>query len=170
MEHEYRIGDLISPWKAQNRYLPDPWPDRVETLKSHLQGKDLEAYRESNNLYIHFIPEIMSLSPASKIILLMRSKADFIKSAIKRGWHNRTIFSLMPEEGWQVGTSAEEKAAWIYEWRNGIAFDALARVNPDAWMVVATHDIYSRADEMASFYGVPYDKAILEQGRKWAKS
>jgi len=169
MHHEWKIRDLIHPWYWQPGNQGDPWPDRLATMMQHLSGQDLKIWRESNNVYIHFIPqlsEMADLSGASfRLVWLIRDPREFCRSAIARKWHTRGIWSMCPDRGrpsaakWE-GWSDMQRTAWIWSWRNNLVRKAVRSIPDESWMMVRTQDIYPRAEEIARLYGIDPDPEV----------
>lgn len=176
MHHQYRIERMIGPkpggWFWSNKYIRDPWPDRMATLRYHLDGLALDDFRDANNLYIHFIRDLYEIDPSVRIVLLVRDLFDFMRSAASRRCHTRPVFSYRPDvesEEWQSWSSWSEmkRLAWLWSYRNHLALDALKSIPVENWMLINTHEIYDCVDCMADFYGVPPVSAVIEDREYW---
>ena len=90
---EFRAEELVGQFKAlPHAYAPptdllaDPQL-RLQIMRRHLSGVDLATFRDSSNLYVHFLDALLALDPGVKIVLGVRDGRDFARSAITRGWH-----------------------------------------------------------------------------------
>lgn len=174
MHHERKIEDFVTPWQLehQHQYEAIPWPDKAGLLAARFAEIDVARYRESNNLYIHFVRELHAMDPDIRIVLLVRDLFDFIRSAYSRGWHTRGVFGHRPapdDPAWGRWPfwSPVVQCAWIWQWRNTVALDALEDIPRDRWMLVNAHDIYARASDIAAFYGIAAKPDVVEESKAW---
>lgn len=83
-----------------------------------------KIYLESNQCLTFFVRAIADLFPKARFVHLTRHPGDFVRSAIRKGWHlNDTIWELgrindRSDASWQTMTQIE-KLAWVWQATHG---------------------------------------------------
>ena len=144
----------------------DPHGDPFDTIEKRtavildlFQGTDPQTFIDSSNLYIHFIDAVYALDPSARFILSVRHGKDFVRSALSRGWHSRSLYGNVPQRGddyfgrW-AGMDPLERNAWIWVHRNKKALEGLSKVTEAQKLIVKIEEIEQLLPLIENFSGV----------------
>lgn len=131
-----------------------------------------KIYVESNQCLTFFAPVIAKLFKKSKFVHLVRHPGDFVRSALRKGWHkNDSIWEsgrvkMANKKKW-AKMDHIEKLSWVWNTTNQFIKDFIHRLDTGRTMVLKIEDLshkVGKVKELWQFIGaeeIPSDK-ILE--------
>jgi hypothetical protein len=141
--------------------------DKREVLKKMIQVSRMELildafnenriYAESNQCLSFFTPALNDLFPRCKFIHLVRHPAEFVRSAVMKGWHlNDSIWEsgrlkMRTIASWE-GMSQIAKLAWLWKQTNRYLSEELSHMPSDRVLNVKTEDMFSSVDIVKNIY------------------
>jgi len=155
--------------------------EKREVLKMMIQASRMELiaaafnenkiYTESNQCLSFFAPVLSDIFPKSKFIHLVRHPADFVKSAVGKGWHlNDSIWESgrlkMQTSEWDE-MSQIQKLAWVWTQTNQYLLEVLSDLRPERLLIVKAEDMFSRLEIVKKTYhfcemDVPVSDDVLQ--------
>lgn len=143
----------------------------VDILANLLNGARMELilevfiqnkiYVESNQCLTFFAPVISELFKKSKFVHQVRHPGDFVRSAIRKGWHkNDSIWESgrvkMADKNLWAKMDHVEKLGWVWNTTNRFIEDFKNRIDPGRIMELKVEDLYENNDkvqELLQFIG-----------------
>ena len=155
--------------------------EKSEVLKMMIRASRMELildafnenkiYMESNQCLSFFAPVLNDLFPQCRFIHLLRDPADFVRSAIRKGWHaNDSIWEAgrlqMNTPAWHT-LNQISKLSWLWLKTNEYLSRVLSDLPPQRVLTVKTEDMFSsieRVKKIFNFCGVavPASDTVLE--------
>lgn len=174
--HEYRVQYLLDKYFSKTTPYLDPFDTlgkRIVAMLDLFQGIETGDFKDSSNLYIHFIDAVYILYPSARFILSVRNGKDFARSTFSRRWHERTVFGNVPLRddpyfGRWDAMSPLQKNAWLWTCRNSKALEGLKAVPDEQKLIVRIEDL-AREDILTSiekFTGTEI-RRDLHSGKKY---
>lgn len=119
-----------------------------------------KIYLETNQCLVFYIHQIIKLFPKAKFIHLTRHPGDFVRSAIRKGWHkNNSVWEMgrikmQNSEMWSQ-LNHIEKLGWVWEETHNFIENFKIK-NPDNCYTIRLEDLVSSFDifnSMMDFIG-----------------
>lgn len=179
--HEFRGDQLLAGIQAlpgadapATHLLDDP-EVAGPLVDRYLDGVDLAAHRDSNNLLAYFIPSLFERVSGLRVVLGVRDGRDFARSGITRGYHlggkysGRTITPPAddPLHARWPELSPVERMAWLWAYRTRWALRGLEQIPSDRWLIVRLEDLTGpeglvEIERLEDFLGVAADRTHLK--------
>lgn len=142
-----------------------------QILEAHIHNK---VYVESNQCLTFFAPVISSLFMKSKFVHVVRHPGNFVRSAIRKGWHvNDSIWESgrvrMTDDGGWTTLDQLEKLAWVWLTTNRFLENFKKGISAERSMTLRIENLYAKTNkvqELLSFVGaeaVPLEQLIAVQ-------
>ena len=123
-------------------------------LETYIQGK---IFIESNQCLTFFAPAIAALFGNAKFVHLVRHPGDFVRSAVRKGWHrNDSIWEsgrarMADEKCWQA-MDQYQKLAWLWTISNGYLEDFKKNLGQRRVMTVRLEDLGQGREHVESVF------------------
>lgn len=160
--HEYRAREFVKqmwPNMAYDWSSPDR---RIGAMRWLLSGVDQKTFKDSCNLYVHFLDAVHIVFPAARIVVCERNKDDYVKSAVMRGWHKYHGYHCEPGKSdpayaaWG-GMTPEERCGWQWTFRLAKARERLQTVPEHLVLWCKLEDISQDLSPVEQFLGIEAD-------------
>jgi len=146
------------------------WAARMELILDAFNENRI--YMEANQCLSFFAPALNDIFPKSKFIHLVRHPGDFVRSAVRKGWHaNDSIWESgrlkMEDPQWER-MSHVARLSWLWTQTNQYLSSVLSRLPRERVMLVKAEDMFSDMDMIKRIYdfcgiAVPVaDQKLLE--------
>jgi hypothetical protein len=119
---------------------------RIELmLEASIKNK---IFIESNQCMVFFIYQIKALFPNAKFVHLIRHPADFVTSAIKKGWHkNDSVWEYgrvkMEDDKKWMSLSQIERLGWVWRETHGYIED-FKSLHPKDFLTLKLEDLTTK--------------------------
>lgn len=120
-----------------------------------------KIFVESNQCLTFFAPAIRELFKKSKFVHIVRHPADFVRSALRKGWYiNDSIWEIgrvrmNDEQGWET-LDQVEKLSWLWQTTNQFIENFKCQIDSDRIMTFRIEDIFenvAQVQKMVQFVG-----------------
>lgn len=162
--HEFCTKEfIIEKWPG----LKNSWEnydERLEAMKWHLRYVDLKKFRDSSNIYIHFLDVLSVIDPDIRIVLCIRNEDDFIRSALNKGWHTDryTGYHCRPIAGWG-NLNDTQKMQWLYKFKLDIAKKRLNNVPSKNKFICNLEKISVDIKPVEKFLGITANSKFIHE-------
>ena len=170
-----RKGTLPGLIRSAQAKDGSPYPTRdgrVVAVREHfaalgINERNIGMAADRSCVYYHVLDAIPEIDPDVRIVYLTRDPYAHIPSSVARGGHLGTCWTTHPTledpewfawEGW----SPVEKAAWVWNFRNVMAFGHLRNTPQKNWLCVRIEDFWDRVQEVSEFTGWDPDLEIVK--------
>ena len=171
--HEYHAAKMERVWpkfKIQGSETFNDYPKRLQFMKTHLSdvGNQMD-FKDSSNLYVHFLDALYEIEPTLKVILIVRDFEPFERSALKRMWHTYLGYHRCPVDGWGK-MDAHQRMRWVYDFRINKAKERMAVLPENQRIICRLEDVARDITPLEEFVGVKANKEwtgrVANRGRK----
>lgn len=130
------------------------WASRMEIILDAFNENRI--YMEANQCLAFFAPVLNDIFPRSKFIHLVRHPGDFVRSAVRKGWHsNDSIWEAgrlkMKDPEWEEMSSVG-KLSWLWTQTNRYLSSVLSEFSPGRVLFVKAEDMFSGLDTLKNIY------------------
>ena len=120
------------------------WASRMEIILDAFNENRI--YMEANQCLSFFVPALNDVFPKSKFIHLVRHPGDFVRSAIRKGWHaNDSIWEsgrLKMEDPEWGEMSYVAKLSWLWTQANKYLSSVLSELSSERVLTVKAEDMF----------------------------
>ena len=169
--HEYKMGlFFVSQWPEFKNDWSE-FEDRLSAMQRHLRNVDITSFRDSSNMYVHFLDALYEMDNNIKIVLCIRNLENFIRSAIKKRWHTKKYqgYHHRPVNGWD-NWEDRRKMEWLFNFRNGKALARMSRVPKENKMICHLEEVSKDISPIENFLGIKADEKyasiIVNRGKR----
>jgi hypothetical protein len=180
MTHEWNAEKLVKHLKLKDN-ATNPLEDelkKIKILQEHFKNIDYVNFRDSSNLYIHFLHLVYKIYNNVKIVLLVRDPRCFCVSAITRGWHFKeryNEFGMRPTiddqhfKNWGEYDEVE-RTAWIWNFRNSVALKNIKAIPKRNVLILKIEDLNKKIKLLSEFLELKPNSEILKGKLKHNKN
>ena len=111
------------------------------------------VYTESNQCLSFFAPVLAELFQQSKFVHIVRHPGDFVRSAVRKGWHkNDSIWEagrvrMSDETAWGK-LNQIEKLSWVWATTHSFMEDFKGAIPPDRSLTLRLEDLFEHKEEL----------------------
>ena len=171
--HEYHAAIMERAWpdfKVQGSETFNDYPKRLEFMIKHLREiENLKGFKDSSNLYVHFLDALYEIEPGLKVILIIRDFEPFKRSALKRMWHHYLGYHRCPMGGWG-NMDARERMQWVYDFRINKAKERMAVIPENQKIICRLEEVSKDITPLEEFVGEKANQEwthrVANRGRK----
>jgi hypothetical protein len=130
------------------------WAARMEIILDAFNENRI--YMEANQCLSFFAPVLNDIFPKSKFIHLVRHPGDFVRSAIRKGWHtNDSIWESgrlkMEDPEWEK-MSHIARLSWLWTQTNKYLSSVLSNLPPERVLLVKAEDMFTSINTIKRIY------------------
>lgn len=116
-----------------------------------------KIYVESNQCMTFFAPVIAGLFKKSKFVHVVRHPGDFVRSAIRKGWHkNDSIWESgrvkMADQNQWNQLDHIEKLSWLWDIANGFIENFFEKIEKKRTALFKIEDLFSSVDRVKTLF------------------